>query len=161
MECLNCSKILVRHQKKFCSRSCAVSVNNKGLCRNGTKRGKCVMCQKSLSGTSGKKYCSGACQNAYQREQKVLIGAACIQSLKRYIIEQNGKQCSICKSTQWMNKEIPLVLDHIDGNPENNSLSNLRLVCGNCDMQLPTYKSKNRGNGRASRRKRYADGLSY
>jgi len=40
-------------------------------------------------------------------------------------------------------------------------LKNLRLVCGNCDMLLPTYKSKNKGNGRHNRRKRYAEGKSY
>ena len=50
---------------------------------------------------------------------------------------------------------------HIDGNSDNNALVNLRLVCGNCDMQLPTYKSKNRGNGRHNRRKRYSEGKSF
>lgn len=52
-------------------------------------------------------------------------------------------------------------MDHTDGNPTNNRRENLRLVCPNCDSQLPTYKSRNRGNGRSFRRQRYADGLSY
>lgn len=56
---------------------------------------------------------------------------------------------------------LTLILDHIDGNPENNRRDNLRLICPNCDSQLPTYKSRNRGNGRAFRRQRYADGKSY
>ena len=60
-----------------------------------------------------------------------------------------------------MGQPIPLVLDHMDGNSENNSLDNFRLVCGNCDMLLPTYKGKNAGNGRYSRRQRYAQGKSY
>jgi hypothetical protein len=34
-------------------------------------------------------------------------------------------------------------------------------VCPNCDSQHPTFKSRNRGNGRAWRRQRYADGKSY
>lgn len=63
--------------------------------------------------------------------------------------------------TRWNNKDIVLILDHIDGNPDNNNPSNLRLVCPNCDSQLPTFKSKNKGNGRAYRRLRYKEGKSY
>lgn len=67
--------------------------------------------------------------------------------IKRYLISRNGNKCSICSNTEWQNKPIPLVCDHIDGKHDNRNLSNFRLVCCNCDAQLPTYKSKNRGNG--------------
>jgi hypothetical protein len=80
---------------------------------------------------------------------------------KRYIKEKTGHKCSICLIQEWQGKPVPLVLDHISGNSEDWSITNLRLVCGNCDMQLPTYKSKNKGNGRAFRRQRYAEGKSY
>jgi hypothetical protein len=50
-----------------------------------------------------------------------------------------------------------LVLDHVDGDASNNRRNNLRLVCPNCDSQLPTYKSRDRGNGRAWRRQRHAE----
>jgi uncharacterized Zn finger protein (UPF0148 family) len=56
---------------------------------------------------------------------------------------------------------LALVLDHVDGDPTNNRRENLRLVCPNCDSQLATYKSRNRGKGRHFRRQRYADGQSY
>jgi hypothetical protein len=44
---------------------------------------------------------------------------------------------------------------HIDGNPYNDYLSNLRIICHNCDALLPTYAGKNKGNGRFERRLRY------
>lgn len=75
--------------------------------------------------------------------------------IKRFLIFQNGHMCSICGNCKWNNKPIPLVCDHIDGNTKNSNLNNFRLVCCNCDAQLPTYKSKNRGNGRAYDRQYY------
>lgn len=49
----------------------------------------------------------------------------------------------------WNNLELVFILDHIDGNADNNERINLRLVCPNCDSQLDTYKSKNKGSARA------------
>jgi hypothetical protein len=80
---------------------------------------------------------------------------------KRFLVSTAKYECSICQVREWQGKPVPLLMDHIDGHAENNSLSNVRLICPNCDAQLPTYKSKNRGNGRAYRRKRYADGKSF
>ena len=80
---------------------------------------------------------------------------------KRMMIEMYGHRCSVCGMEEWMKQPISLVLDHIDGNASNGDIKNLRLVCGNCDMQLPTYKGKNMGNGRSWRKQRYAKGKSY
>ncbi len=71
-------------------------------------------------------------------------------SLKRRILEDNliEYRCAICDIEPiWMNKPMPLILDHINGINNDNRLENLRFVCGHCDSQLPTYKSKNRGGG--------------
>lgn len=68
--------------------------------------------------------------------------------IKTYLLHTTGVKCSICHITTWQGRDVPLVCDHIDGNSENNDLNNFRLVCCNCDAQLPTFKSKNKGRGR-------------
>lgn len=53
--------------------------------------------------------------------------------------------CSSCNLIEWLNAPIPLELDHIDGDHQNNTLSNLRLLCPNCHALTPTYRGKNIG----------------
>lgn len=45
----------------------------------------------------------------------------------------------------WGGKKLPLILDHINGNNKDNSPSNLRYICPNCDSQLSTRGGSNRG----------------
>ncbi len=68
-------------------------------------------------------------------------------SLKKRIIDNNLIEyvCAICTTgPMWQGKEMPLILDHINGVNNDNRLENLRFVCSNCDSQLDTYKSRNR-----------------
>ena len=53
--------------------------------------------------------------------------------------------CSSCGLNIWMGKPIPIELDHIDGNTQNNHLQNLRLLCPNCHAQTSNYRGKNIG----------------
>jgi hypothetical protein len=55
-------------------------------------------------------------------------------------------RCACCGiGPEWHGKPMPLILDHINGMNNDHRLENLRFVCSNCDSQLDTYKSKNKG----------------
>jgi len=71
---------------------------------------------------------------------------------KSRLIWERGRQCEVCKRSTWMNKLIPIEIDHIDGDPENNVPENLRLICPNCHAQTNTYKGRNIGKIKNSKR---------
>ena len=121
----------------------------------------CAMCHTSPLHRNSKSFCSLACSNLYEAQQNILAlgdGSSLNDQQarrkgKKWLIATRGHRCEICGTEEWMGSPVPLVLDHIDGRHDNNVFTNLRLVCANCDAQLPTYKSRNKGNGRDYRRK--------
>ena len=176
-KCRGCG-VTVHPPKRYCSHSCSATVTQTGTARKHKKpNGHCSVCQKELPTPAHVNggYCSNTCRADAKRTLKIsawLAGTstgfgldsktgATPKWLKDYLIQSRGRQCEICSATEWQSQQIPLVMDHISGDSTDNRPENLRLVCGNCDMQLPTYKSKNRGQGRANRRQRYSDGKSY
>lgn len=66
MFCLKCDKPLVGEQVKFCSRSCATSVNNVGLARNKTPKAACATCSNPVT-FNRRKFCSRNCSNVAKR----------------------------------------------------------------------------------------------
>lgn len=136
---------------EFGNRISRPRIRNRYISKN-----KCIVCGNNIERHS-EKYCSQECNNKDKHAKKlnsVLLGECTKQStIKKYLIIIKGHQCSICKNTEWMSEPIPLVMDHIDGRANNNNIDNLRLVCGNCDMRLPTYKSKNKNSDRKNRKK--------
>lgn len=67
--------------------------------------------------------------------------------MKRYILKYKllDYKCQICGCDgNWLGYVISLELDHIDGDPTNNELTNLRFLCPNCHATTNTYRGKNK-----------------
>jgi len=159
VSCKHCNTEFIRipaeikkAKNHFCSSSCSAIYNN----RERAVLRHCITCSQQLS-SSQRKFCSHRCQHIKYRLYKIEKfekGEVHHRPMLRKILGPlRGEHCSICKNTRWLGKLILLIVDHINGDSSNNMPENLRLVCSNCDATLPTYKAKNKGNGREYRRK--------
>lgn len=89
----------------------------------------------------------------YLKDNSIAWGQKNMQRYKKYFLEEQNHCCAICgMKDEWNGKQLVFILDHIDGNADNNNRDNLRLVCPNCDSQLDTFKSKNKKSARAKYR---------
>jgi Zn finger protein HypA/HybF involved in hydrogenase expression len=54
-------------------------------------------------------------------------------------------KCALCANDgKWLDKQLSLQLDHINGNSQDQRLENLRFLCPNCHSQTDTYCAKNK-----------------
>ena len=118
---------------------------------------KCGLCEETIH------YSSSHCKDCWgyvKRELRIAEWYAGIDSggnsrrlspaIRTHLLEQVNYECEECgfdKNHPVDNSSI-LEIDHIDGNGENHSPTNLKVLCPNCHALTPTYRARNKGKGR-------------
>lgn len=109
------------------------------------------------------KYCSVECNHEDKYKNYIMawkngvitpMKNGCVSKyIRKYLLNKWNNKCQICG---WNEKNIytdniPLEIDHIDGDSENNAEINLRVLCPNCHSLTSTYGALNVGKGRKGR----------
>jgi hypothetical protein len=165
-ECCGAAFAYDKRRSRFCSKRCAVRINNAARHRILT----CARCDSPLATANPyrHKYCSLSCQHEHAYERRVAawkdgtIAAVWTTEqlpnwVRRYMLTKAGFACSQCgwARVNERTKRSPLHVDHVDGDARNNAETNLRVLCPNCHALTPTFGASNKGRGRASRRDTY------
>jgi hypothetical protein len=81
--------------------------------------------------------------------KKILVKNSTYQSYKlKKRLFAAGLKAQYCEKCGWAKRSssgrLPLELDHINGDSNNNRLENLRILCPNCHSLEPNYRGRNR-----------------
>jgi len=133
---------------KFCSHTCAASYNNTINPKRKPEH-KCKNCGKNINNTHW--YCSDECKkksnpSTFLSDDDIFTknSSRSRNFIKKKFMKFIKNECSICgQLPEWQGIKLVMVLDHINGVPNDNRKENLRLVCPNCNSQLETFTSKN------------------
>ena len=124
----------------------------------------CLNCDKEIPNRN--KYCCLECQKEYEYKLYITDWRNGIKNgmrgqyqlsmyIKTYLLKKYNYRCSKCGwgEVNPYTQKIPLEIEHIDGNYENNSEEKLTVLCPNCHSLTSTYKGANLNHGRKSRNK--------
>ena len=167
VKCITCKKEIEvdkRASELLCKCNDCKKTYKKKIKTNKSIR-KCSICKKNISLYNNK---SGLCFDCFTKKRKEeyynnyikrwkdglengLRGKITISHLiRKYLFEKYNNKCSECGWNE-INKytnNIPLEVEHEDGDYKNNKEENLKLLCPNCHSLTKTYKGANKGNGR-------------
>lgn len=148
-----CGNEIRGNATKYCSLYCCHKVQKKS-------RGPCANCGRVV-GLHKNIYCSLRCMHEQRRRFKAknfivgggFCGPVSSRFLQRLLRDLYGERCSRCgwSERHKVTGNVPVEIEHIDGNWLNNRLSNLTLLCPNCHSLTSTFRALNRGRGRAHR----------
>ena len=106
-------------------------------------------------------YCSRRCFVEHRRQRVVALWQSGAlpprlyfnRTVRRHIIEVAGEKCQRCgwNERNPFTGRVPLEIEHVDGNWENNAPENIGVLCPNCHALTATFRGANRGRGRPGR----------
>ena len=162
--CLYCDKTFIKKKSavgsnNFCSSNCAATYNNKQRTQKLPEN--CILCGQSLNKGS-KSYCSRKCHRQFEYLKMIAdwqtgllsgVSGKILQVknfIRKYMLELVDDKCSKCG---WgvihpTTLRCPLEINHIDGNPLNNDISNLEVLCPNCHSLTPNFRALNKNSPR-------------
>jgi len=110
----------------------------------------CKNCNKTIKiGDSIGLFCSNECLYSFREIKKIKENRFEDLSeglVKKLIIKEQKGFCNRCKENKWEMKDIPLELEHKDGNHSNNKKENVECLCPNCHSLTPTWRGRNKKN---------------
>ena len=146
----------VVRKRRYCGHSCAASDSNTGRIR--VERLVCPNCKNDCG---HKKFCNRLCQQQFQYDDYIRRWKAGVVNgrtgvcdisnyIRRYLFEKYGSKCHKCgwAEVHSVSGNIPLQVNHINGNCLDNVEMNLELICPNCHSLTPTFGSMNNQVGR-------------
>ena len=118
---------------------------------------------KELTKKSSAKFCNHRCQMEFNSNQKILSWQKgewdglkghkwknLSKYIRNYLFKKYDNKCARCGWSEInpYTGTLPLEIEHIDGNADNNKEENLTLLCPNCHSLTPTYRGANMGKGK-------------
>lgn len=130
-----------------------------------TTKPNCLNCGKEVN-RRPKIYCNNKCQRDFEYKKFIALWLkdktngtisktkAISHNVKRWLKETRGEKCEKCG---WSVKHsitgnIPIEVNHIDGDADNTTPSNLELLCPNCHSLTPNFRNLNKNSKRILRR---------
>lgn len=155
-----CQECLITFHPKdkrtvFCSHSCSAIYHNRSRKKISIK---CPVCNKEHKGKTV--FCCNLCKNKDFIEKwldgKVDGGIKYTLSsvIRNFLLEEAKYECTQCGESRTRSDGSRILqIDHINGSWQDNSRSNLRVLCPTCHALTDTYGAKNMGNGRKWKKK--------
>ncbi|EBS4516474.1 HNH endonuclease [Salmonella enterica subsp. enterica serovar Braenderup] len=160
--------------RKYCDQSCSAKTNNRirvdkpiikiDKDNNSIVESNCIQCNCVFSHKScqPRSFCSQKCVKANQYDERVKQWLSGIHPgyvgktrqlakfVRKYLHETRGTACERCgwDERHPIDGAVLTEVEHIDGNAENNLLSNLKILCPNCHSMTPTFRARNKNSKR-------------